>query len=118
MPHGRAEREPRDGVRTLSGGGWDAARGFGRDRNTARLFARVTSPSGNRAGLAGAGAPPLVARCSGDAIGAPQTGASAAARMPGSRRVTPDAAGHRPRLTAPAPEETAAAVAVLAGAVR
>lgn len=116
MPHGRAEREPRDGVRALTGGGWDAARGFGRDRNTARLFARVTSLSGNRAGLAGAGAPPLVARCSGDAIGPPQTCTSAAARTPGSRRATPNAPGYRPRLTAP--EETAAAVAVLAGAVR
>ncbi len=86
------------------------------DPDIARAFARVTFLSDNRAGLAEDRVPTLVAQCPGDAIAPPEVGAFVHARIPGGRLVTLNAAGHCPQLAAP--EETAAAVAVFAGAAR
>jgi sigma-B regulation protein RsbQ len=79
------------------------------DPAIARVFARVTFLSDNRADLARVGVPTLVAQCSNDAIAPPEVGAFVHAQVPGSRLVTLNATGHCPQLSAP--EETAAAIA-------
>ncbi|MFE1228742.1 alpha/beta fold hydrolase [Streptomyces sp. NPDC059442] len=84
------------------------------DPEIARVFARVTFLSDNRADLAAVGVPTLVAQCSHDAIAPPEVGAFVHERIPGSRLVTLNATGHCPQLSAP--EETAAAIAAFAGA--
>ncbi len=84
------------------------------DPEIARVFARVTFLSDNRADLAGVTVPTLVAQCSRDAIAPPEVGAFVHARIPGSRLVTLNATGHCPQLAAPG--ETAAAIAAFAGA--
>lgn len=86
------------------------------DPEIARVFARVTFLSDNRADLAEVRVPTLVAQCSSDAIAPPEVGAFVHARIPGSRLVTLNATGHCPQLAAP--EETAAAIADFAGAAR
>ncbi|MER6440216.1 alpha/beta hydrolase [Streptomyces sp. NPDC001185] len=86
------------------------------DPQIARLFARVTFLSDNRADLAAVTVPTLVAQCSSDAIAPPEVGAFVHAQIKGSRLVTLNATGHCPQLAAP--EETAAAIAAFAGAVR
>ncbi|MEU7335661.1 alpha/beta hydrolase [Streptomyces sp. NPDC007074] len=86
------------------------------DPQIARLFARVTFLSDNRADLAAVTVPTLVAQCSSDAIAPPEVGAFVHAQIKGSRLVTLNATGHCPQLAAP--EETAAAIAGFAGAVR
>ncbi|MFF4974986.1 alpha/beta fold hydrolase [Streptomyces sp. NPDC001083] len=86
------------------------------DPQIARLFARVTFLSDNRADLAAVTVPTLVAQCSSDAIAPPEVGAFVHAQIQGSRLVTLNATGHCPQLAAP--EETAAAIAAFAGAVR
>ncbi|MFK8906920.1 alpha/beta fold hydrolase [Streptomyces sp. YS-3] len=86
------------------------------DPDIARVFARVTFLSDNRADLAKVTVPTLVAQCSSDAIAPPEVGAFVQARIPGSRLITLNATGHCPQLAAP--EETAAAIAAFAGADR
>ncbi|MEU4359329.1 alpha/beta fold hydrolase [Streptomyces virginiae] len=86
------------------------------DPEIARVFARVTFLSDNRADLASVTVPTLVAQCSNDAIAPPEVGAFIHAQIPGSRLVTLNATGHCPQLAAP--EETAAAIAAFAGASR
>ncbi|MFH9610227.1 alpha/beta fold hydrolase [Streptomyces sp. NPDC017448] len=86
------------------------------DPEIARVFARVTFLSDNRSDLAGVEVPTLVAQCSQDAIAPPEVGAFVHARIAGSRLITLNATGHCPQLAAP--EETAAAIAAFAGAVR
>ncbi|MER6347637.1 alpha/beta fold hydrolase [Streptomyces sp. NPDC001595] len=85
------------------------------DPDIARIFARVTFLSDNRADLAKVSVPTLVAQCSRDAIAPQEVGAYVQAQIPGSRLVTLNATGHCPQLAAP--EETAAAIAAFAGAV-
>lgn len=83
------------------------------DPDIARVFARVTFLSDNRADLAQVMVPTLVAQCSSDAIAPPEVGAFVHAQIPGSRLVTLNATGHCPQLSAP--EETAAAISTFAG---
>ncbi|MCB8907612.1 MULTISPECIES: alpha/beta fold hydrolase [unclassified Streptomyces] len=83
------------------------------DPDIARVFARVTFLSDNRADLASVGVPTLVAQCSSDAIAPPEVGAFVHAQIPGSRLVTLNATGHCPQLSAP--EETAAAITAFVG---
>ncbi|WEH31829.1 alpha/beta hydrolase [Streptomyces sp. AM 3-1-1] len=86
------------------------------DPEIARVFARVTFLSDNRADLGSVTVPTLVAQCSSDAIAPPEVGAFVHAAIPGSRLITLSATGHCPQLAAP--EETAAAIAAFAGALR
>lgn len=86
------------------------------DPEIARVFARVTFLSDNRADLAAVRVPTLVAQCSHDAIAPPEVGAFVHAQIPGSRLVTLSATGHCPQLAAP--EETATAIAAFAGTAR
>ncbi|MFF8195709.1 alpha/beta fold hydrolase [Streptomyces bobili] len=86
------------------------------DPDIARVFARVTFLSDNRTDLAGVRVPTLVAQCSRDAIAPPEVGAFVHAQIAGSRLVTLNATGHCPQLAAP--EETAAAIAAFAGALK
>ncbi|MFE3737035.1 alpha/beta fold hydrolase [Streptomyces sp. NPDC059134] len=86
------------------------------DPEIARVFARVTFLSDNRADLAGVRVPTLVAQCSHDTLAPPEVGAFVHARIPGSRLVTLTATGHCPQLAAP--EETAAALAAFTGTTR
>lgn len=86
------------------------------DPEIARIFARVTFLSDNRADLAAVPVPTLVAQCSNDAIAPPEVGAFVQARIPGSRLITLNATGYCPQLAAP--EETAAAIAAFAGTAR
>ncbi|MER5811706.1 alpha/beta hydrolase [Streptomyces sp. NPDC002033] len=75
------------------------------DPEIARVFARVTFLSDNRADLAKVSVPTLVAQCSHDAIAPPEVGAYVRDQIPGSRLVTLTATGHCPQLSAP--DETA-----------
>ncbi|OON81584.1 alpha/beta fold hydrolase [Streptomyces tsukubensis] len=86
------------------------------DPDIARVFARVTFLSDNRADLAGVRVPTLVAQCSSDAIAPPEVGPYVQSQIQGSRLITLNATGHCPQLAAP--EETAAAIASFAGALR
>ena len=79
------------------------------DPEVARVFARTTFLSDNRADLANVTVPTLVLECRHDAIAPPEVGAYVHARIPGSTRVTLDATGHCPQLSAP--DITAAAIA-------
>jgi sigma-B regulation protein RsbQ len=71
------------------------------DPEVARVFARTTFLSDNRADLARVTVPTLVLECAQDVIAPPEVGAYVHARIPGSTRVTLDAAGHCPQLSAP-----------------
>jgi sigma-B regulation protein RsbQ len=82
------------------------------DPKIARVFARATFLSDNRADLAGVSVPTLVAQCASDVIAPPEVGAFVQARIPGSRLVTLPATGHCPQLSAP--EATADAIAAFA----
>lgn len=84
------------------------------DPEIARVFARVTFLTDNRADLGRVTVPALVAQCSSDAIAPPEVGAFVHAQIPGSRLVTLNATGHCPQLSAP--EETAAAISAFTGA--
>ncbi|WP_405634267.1 alpha/beta hydrolase [Streptomyces sp. NBC_01178] len=86
------------------------------DPEITRVFARVTFLSDNRSDLSAVEVPTLVAQCSQDAIAPPEVGAFVHARIAGSRLITLNATGHCPQLAAP--EETAAAIAAFAGALR
>ncbi|MFF9002173.1 alpha/beta fold hydrolase [Streptomyces achromogenes] len=86
------------------------------DPRIARVFARVTFLSDNRADLAQVAVPTLVAQCSSDAIAPPEVGAFVQAQIKGSRLLTLNATGHCPQLSAP--EETAQAIAAFARTLR
>lgn len=78
------------------------------DPRIARVFARATFLSDNRADLEGVRVPSLVVQCARDAIAPPEVGAFVHDRIRGSELVTLDATGHCPQLSAP--EATAAAI--------
>jgi sigma-B regulation protein RsbQ len=71
------------------------------DPEIARVFARATFLSDNRADLTAVTVPTLVAQCSDDAIAPPEVGAFVHARIAGSELVTLEATGHCPQLSAP-----------------
>jgi sigma-B regulation protein RsbQ len=85
------------------------------DPEIARVFARTTFLSDNRADLPAVAVPTLVVECSNDAIAPLGVGAYVQARIAGSELVTLDATGHCPQLSAP--QATAAAIAAFAGFV-
>ena len=78
------------------------------DPAIARVFARATFLSDNRADLAEVSVPTLIVQCAQDAIAPPEVGQFTHDRIAGSRLVTLDATGHCPQLSAP--EATAAAI--------
>lgn len=86
------------------------------DPDIARVFARVTFLSDNRADLPKVKVPTLVADCSSDVIAPPEVGAFVHAQIAGSRLVTLNATGHCPQLSAP--EETADVIAAFARSLR
>lgn len=86
------------------------------DPEVARVFARATFLSDNRADLADVTVPTLVLECTHDAIAPREVGAFVQARIAGSRLVTLDATGHCPQLSAP--RSTSAAIASFAAALR
>jgi sigma-B regulation protein RsbQ len=79
------------------------------DPEVARVFARTTFLSDNRADLAMVTVPTLVLECRDDVIAPREVGAYVHARIPGSTLVTLAATGHCPQLSAP--EATAEAIA-------
>jgi sigma-B regulation protein RsbQ len=79
------------------------------DPAVAKVFARATFLSDNRADLAKVTVPSLVVECAHDAIAPREVGAYIHARIGGSRLVTLDATGHCPQLSDP--EATTAAIA-------
>ena len=82
------------------------------DPEVARVFARATFLSDNRADLARVTVPTLVVQCAEDAIAPREVGEFVADRITGSALVTLDAVGHCPQLSDPRP--TAAAIAAFA----
>lgn len=84
------------------------------DPAVARVFARATFLSDNRADLAKVSLPTAVLQCARDAIAPPEVGRFVHEQIDGSVLVTLDATGHCPQLSAP--EATAAAIAEFAGA--
>lgn len=78
------------------------------DPACARVFARTTFLSDNRADLPKVSVPTLVLECAQDAIAPAGVGAYVAQRIADSRLVTLDSDGHCPQLTVP--EATAAAI--------
>ncbi|MGW4113170.1 alpha/beta fold hydrolase [Actinosynnema sp. NPDC004786] len=78
------------------------------DPEVARVFARATFLSDNRADLERVTVPTLVLECAQDVIAPREVGAYVHSRVRGSRLVTLDATGHCPQLSAP--EATAAAI--------
>ncbi|BBZ07943.1 hydrolase [Mycolicibacterium doricum] len=82
------------------------------DPARARVFARATFLSDNRADLDGVCVPTLVIECAYDAIAPRGVGAFVHGRIRGSTLVTLDTTGHCPHLSAP--EETAEAIAAFA----
>ena len=79
------------------------------DPQAARVFARTTFLSDNRADLARVTVPTLILQCSSDVIAPLEVGAYVHAQIPGSALVRLKATGHCPNLSAPA--ETVAAIA-------
>jgi len=79
------------------------------DPAVARVFARTTFLSDNRADLAKVTVPTLVVECAEDVIAPRAVGAFVHEQVPGSRLVTLDAVGHCPQLSDPGP--TAEAIA-------
>ena len=82
------------------------------DPECARVFARTTFLSDNRADLAHVSLPTLVIECAQDAIAPREVGAYVHAHIPGSQKITLDATGHCPHVSAPT--ATAAAIATFA----
>jgi sigma-B regulation protein RsbQ len=74
----------------------------------ARIFARTTFLSDNRADLARIPVPTLVIECSVDAIAPREVGAYVHEHVPNSRLITLDATGHCPQVSAP--DATASAI--------
>lgn len=83
------------------------------DPEIARVFARVTFLSDNRADLAGVRIPTIVLQSAHDAIAPPRVGRFVHEQIPGSELVTLDASGHCPQLSAP--EVTSEAILAFAG---
>ncbi|MEU4521516.1 alpha/beta hydrolase [Amycolatopsis sp. NPDC024027] len=83
------------------------------DPAIARVFARVTFLSDNRADLAKVAVPTLVLECSNDAIAPPEVGRFTHEQISGSTLVTLAATGHCPQLSAP--EATADAITAFVG---
>jgi sigma-B regulation protein RsbQ len=83
------------------------------DPSCARVFARTTFLSDNRADLARVSVPTLVIECAHDSLAPREVGAYVHDHIDGSQLVTLDAAGHCPHVSAPAP--TAAAIAAFVG---
>ncbi|GAA1440011.1 alpha/beta hydrolase [Nocardiopsis tropica] len=71
------------------------------DPDIARVFARTTFLSDNRADLKGVEVPTLVLECSQDLIAPRGVGAFVHDSIPSSRLVTLEATGHCPQLSAP-----------------
>ena len=89
--------------------GQELANSFCRtDPRIARVFARATFLSDNRADLPKVTVPTVVIETAQDAIAPREVGAYVHAAIPGSRLVTLDAVGHCPQLSAP--EATAEAI--------
>jgi sigma-B regulation protein RsbQ len=84
------------------------------DPECARVFARTTFLSDNRADLPRVLLPTLVIECTTDAIAPREVGAYVHAQIHGSRLVTLEATGHCPHVSAP--DATAAAIADFASA--
>ncbi len=84
------------------------------DPACARVFARTTFLSDNRADLARVSVPTLVIECAHDTLAPREVGAYVQQRIEGSELVTLDAVGHCPQLSAP--DITAQAIAAFAGA--
>ncbi|GGO43708.1 hydrolase [Streptomyces daqingensis] len=82
------------------------------DPSIARVFARATFLSDNRADLARVTVPTRVIECAHDVIAPREVGAFVHEAIPGSELVTLDAVGHCPQLSAP--EQTAEAIASFA----
>ncbi len=78
------------------------------DPEIARVFARATFLSDNRADLAGVTVPTAVVQCAHDAIAPPEVGRFVHEQIAGSELVTLDATGHCPQLSAP--EATSSAI--------
>jgi sigma-B regulation protein RsbQ len=72
------------------------------DPQAARVFARTTFLSDNRADLARVMVPTLILQCSSDVIAPLEVGAYVHAQIPASTLVTLSATGHCPHLSAPA----------------
>jgi sigma-B regulation protein RsbQ len=71
------------------------------DPAMASVFARTTFLSDNRADLAAVSVPTLILECANDVIAPPEVGAYLQQHLAGSTRVTLDATGHCPQLSAP-----------------
>mgnify|MGYP001432771350 FL=1 len=71
------------------------------DPDMARIFARTTFLSDNRADLEHVKVPTLILECTQDIIAPPEVGAFVHSSVPFSRLVTLDATGHCPQLSAP-----------------
>ena len=82
------------------------------DPAKARVFARATFLSDNRADLPRVGIPSLVIECLHDTLAPRSVGAYTHEHIRGSQLVTIDATGHCPQLSAP--DETVAAIAAFA----
>ncbi len=82
------------------------------DPEHARVFARATFLSDNRADLSRIALPTLVIECTQDAIAPREVGAYTHAHIPNSQIVTLDATGHCPHVSAP--DATASAIAAFA----
>ncbi|MEU1485069.1 alpha/beta hydrolase [Streptomyces sp. NPDC005752] len=78
------------------------------DPEIARVFARATFLSDNRADLAEVTVPTLIAESARDTIAPREVGAFVHGQIPGSELVTLNSTGHCPQLSAP--EETAEAI--------
>lgn len=83
------------------------------DPACAKVFARATFLSDNRADLPSVSVPTLVLECAEDAIAPAGVGAYVAAHISDSTLITLDTTGHCPQLSAP--EATAAEIAAFAG---
>jgi sigma-B regulation protein RsbQ len=79
------------------------------DPACARVFARTTFLSDNRAELPKVSVPTLILECAEDAIAPSGVGAYVASHIAGSRLITLDTDGHCPQVTVP--QATAAAIA-------
>ncbi|WP_235926461.1 alpha/beta fold hydrolase [Actinokineospora pegani] len=85
------------------------------DPEIARVFARATFLSDNRADLAAVTVPALVVDSAQDAIAPPEVGRYTHEQIPGSTLITLDTTGHCPQLSAP--EAVAEAISAFAGAL-
>jgi sigma-B regulation protein RsbQ len=82
------------------------------DPEHARVFARTTFLSDNRADLPRIPLPTLVIECAHDAIAPREVGAYVHEHIPGSQLVTLNATGHCPHVSAP--NATASAISAFA----